>query len=59
MRAKGRTTKYSIEKINEAIQEYENSDKGWKEIEAEYKIPKATLMYFRKKRKEKENAEEN
>ena len=59
MRAKGRTTKYSIEKINEAIQEYENSDLGWKEIEEKYKIPQATLMYFRKRRKEKKNAEEN
>jgi hypothetical protein len=59
MRAKGRTTKYSTEKINEAIYEYENSDLGWKEIEEKYEIPKATLMYFRKRRKETENAEEN
>ena len=55
MKEKGRTTKHSIEKINEAIQEYENSDLGWKEIEEKYKIPKATLMYFRKRRKEAEN----
>ena len=55
MKAKVRTTKYSIEKINEAIQEYENSDLGWKEIEDKYRIPQATLMYFRKQRKEKKN----
>ena len=59
MRPKGRTTKYSVEKINEAIHEYENSDMGWNEIEEKYGIPQGTLMYFRKKRKEKENAEEN
>lgn len=55
MKKRGRTTKYSIEKINEAMQEYENSDMGWKEIEEKYQIPQATLMYFRKQRKEKEN----
>lgn len=59
MRAKGRITKYSVQKINEAIHEYENSDLGWKEIEEKYEIPQATLMYFRKQRKEKKNAEEN
>ena len=55
MKAKGRTTKYSIEKINEAIQEYENSDLGWKEIEDKYRIPQATLTYYRKQSKEKKN----
>lgn len=54
MKAKGRFTKYSMEKINEAIYEYENSNLGWKEIEEKYQIPQPTLMYFRKRRKEKE-----
>ena len=57
MRKSGRTTKYPVETLEKAVQEYLTTDKGAKEVEAEYNIPEAVIRYHSKKEVKKRNEE--
>lgn len=57
MKKSGRTSKYPKELIEKVVSEYLNTDKGAKEIEAEYEIPEYVIRYHAKKGVKKQNEE--
>ena len=49
MKRRGTATKYDRAEIRKAIDLYYKSDLSWDEVAERFKIPRATLLYHRRK----------